>query len=362
MKGLSPRTRGSPTQIGGVRREIGPIPADAGEPAFRGAGRLRAGAYPRGRGGALRQGADGELGTGLSPRTRGSRSVPAVEQHVLGPIPADAGEPHSSLPVGGCRRAYPRGRGGAKQGRVIIDEAAGLSPRTRGSPQLPVRSAARGGPIPADAGEPCPSCPSCCPARAYPRGRGGACSPGQPTASTTGLSPRTRGSRRQAADCAHVVGPIPADAGEPRADAPDQDAPRAYPRGRGGADSGDHAVFGASGLSPRTRGSHAPHAHDQVSPGPIPADAGEPSSMTSSSSVTRAYPRGRGGAAAMAGGWINGVGLSPRTRGSPRGWAGADPGDGPIPADAGEPQVQSVLLEAKGAYPRGRGGAGKRRH
>ena len=53
-----------------------------------------------------------------------------------------------------CVRAYPRGRGGARQ--EITDESwyYGLSPRTRGSQQGAQDALLAAGPIPADAGEP----------------------------------------------------------------------------------------------------------------------------------------------------------------------------------------------------------------
>jgi len=91
-----------------------------------------------------------------------------------GPIPADAGEPDSDHCLAPCSRAYPRGRGGAGEHRQDVPGRVGLSPRTRGSRAQGDDLPRLVGPIPADAGEP-----------------------------TGCATPRSR------------VGPIPADAGEP---------------------------------------------------------------------------------------------------------------------------------------------------
>jgi len=50
-----------------------------------------------------------------------------------------------------------------------------------------------------------------------------------------GLSPRTRGSLDGARAAAAAYGPIPADAGEPTTNVSPERSRRAYPRGRGGA-------------------------------------------------------------------------------------------------------------------------------
>jgi len=72
----------------------------------------------------------------------------------IGSIPACAGEP---APVGIPRRpawVYPRVRGGAVHGLYAAINAAGLSPRARGSPGMDRYNAAKKRSIPACAGEP----------------------------------------------------------------------------------------------------------------------------------------------------------------------------------------------------------------
>ena len=111
-------------------------------------------AYPRGRGGAVAMVRMGRMPSGLSPRTRGSPIIPIVAIIALGPIPADAGEPECGLADVAGVGAYPRGRGGARWASQGSQPVRGLSPRTRGSLQRQRRRHHRQGPIPADAGEP----------------------------------------------------------------------------------------------------------------------------------------------------------------------------------------------------------------
>jgi len=78
-------------------------------------------------------------------------------------------------------------------------------------------------------------------------------------------------------------------------------------------------------------------ASDSAAQGPIPADAGEPQSVEPDLEDARAYPRGRGGAVLRDVQALMQWGLSPRTRGSLANRQGTAPPPGPIPADAGEP-------------------------
>ena len=355
--GLSPRTRGSHGRGRVPARQAGPIPADAGEPRGRTAGRCSVGAYPRGRGGAhvLHEGLG--AGEGLSPRTRGSRVPRCGAARAEGPIPADAGEPCGPTPSISALRAYPRGRGGAGHGLQHVEAEAGLSPRTRGSRGDGADGANAVGPIPADAGE--PDYPHRRHHRpwAYPRGRGGARMRARRRGGRGGLSPRTRGSPLGEPGQPAGEGPIPADAGEPSTSAATASPSRAYPRGRGGARIPAHGRSSMTGLSPRTRGSLRSWAFTGRPWGPIPADAGEPDRHWRLGHRDRAYPRGRGGARRLVERRNRGEGLSPRTRGSQRHRRLEQLAQGPIPADAGEPCVSRCVRRFPGAYPRGRGGA-----
>ena len=121
----------------------------------------------------LRRGVGGAVGRGLSPRRRGNPKSPITTTMQMGPIPAQAGEP---LPAGQqprIPRAYPRAGGGTTVTERVYIACPGLSPRRRGN--LPVRSdCVRGsGPIPAQAGEPNSGPASPTIYGAYPRAGGG---------------------------------------------------------------------------------------------------------------------------------------------------------------------------------------------
>ncbi len=112
----------------------------------------------------------------------------------------------------------------------------------------------------------------------------------------TGLSPRTRGSRRQLPDFRIRARSIPAHAGEPDRPIRGTSCARVYPRARGGAWRAIPLGMMRAGLSPRTRGSRSPASGLWAIAGSIPAHAGEPNAALHSGQF--------------------GEGLSPRTRGS----------------------------------------------
>ena len=199
----------------------------------------------------------------------------------------------------------------------------GLSPRTRGSHVTARCCASRNGSIPANAGEPCPGGRSGYAWWVYPRERGGASLRRPSAASASGLSPRTRGSHAANYPASNRVGSIPANAGEPRGPSPHRPRHGVYPRERGGASSRCLTESWHVGLSPRTRGSHAVPGRRDCDRGSIPANAGEPSARDASGAPGRVYPRERGGAEKQPPRQGGLEGLSPRTRGSRRPSQGA---------------------------------------
>src|SRR5690606_34910898 len=134
--GLSPRTRGSRVTVAERPERRGSIPAHAGEPTGFPPGHGLLGVYPRARGGALQAVVEGGEGGGLSPRTRGSPCQGGVVLGPEGSIPAHAGEPLNHLATGPCPKVYPRARGGAPVKTMPKGLSTGLSPRTRGSRHL----------------------------------------------------------------------------------------------------------------------------------------------------------------------------------------------------------------------------------
>ena len=112
----------------------GSIPANAGEPPAPASRAGRSRVYPRERGGTFGERDDDEDVLGLSPRTRGNPARVDQLADGLGSIPANAGEPSFNTPTRTPRWVYPRERGGTIKARQEVEEAAGLSPRTRGNP------------------------------------------------------------------------------------------------------------------------------------------------------------------------------------------------------------------------------------
>ena len=257
------------------------------------------------------------MSVGLSPRTRGSLQRGPSGRRWHGSIPANAGEPRRSCSRPRGRRVYPRERGGAGARAGKRRRSTGLSPRTRGSRQRKLLHDPPVGSIPANAGE--PPRPATCrpPSGVYPRERGGA-----------GMWSAAAGA---------AAGSIPANAGEPQGHPDRPRRPRVYPRERGGA--GQRALLAQlfEGLSPRTRGSHPRNCFQRRRRRSIPANAGEPVQLGAAGHRPQVYPRERGGAGFATPYAAFHEGLSPRTRGS----RSAPPANvamwGSIPANAGEP-------------------------
>ena len=295
-RGLSPRTRGSQAVARAGWGRYGSIPAHAGEPfapRTLGPGSV---VYPRARGGAADPQWVERCQRGLSPRTRGSRSGLYSARGKAGSIPAHAGEPSTRRARGPGPRVYPRARGGAGhvEGRERLP--SGLSPRTRGSPNVFPPESSGAWSIPAHAGEPVQAATARQTCGVYPRARGGAGARQAAGAARAGLSPRTRGSHEARTRSRIVSRSIPAHAGEPPGNRAKVLLLEVYPRARGGAVKRERVIERIPGLSPRTRGSHGRDGQDRPAPRSIPAHAGEPQAGVTTRRGRMVYPRARGGA------------------------------------------------------------------
>ena len=190
--GLSPRLRGNPLEKPDAREETRSIPAPAGEPTLPARTRWHYRVYPRACGEpASRAGSRAALS--VYPRACGGTSPwqrPALQ---VGSIPAPAGEPSHRWAPAPNRTVYPRACGGTLSGGCWACPAMGLSPRLRGNPMKRYHYIAYGRSIPAPAGEPGCNRPSRSPFPVYPRACGGTVIRLQSKYSTTGLSPRLRG-------------------------------------------------------------------------------------------------------------------------------------------------------------------------
>ena len=193
--GLSPLARGNQCQGDSDDREKGPIPARAGEPAWRATGCAARWAYPRSRGGTVTTSVSMGASGGLSPLARGNLEEGNFEHGRLGPIPARAGEPPAVVMIHSRDWAYPRWRGGTAKPWPPWTPGQGLSPLARGNLQLQHQEGQAGGPIPARAGEPENSVAERRLSRAYPRSRGGTGFWAVLGHCGGGLSPLARGNR-----------------------------------------------------------------------------------------------------------------------------------------------------------------------
>ena len=212
------------------------------------------------------------------------------------------------------------------------------------------------GPIPARAGEPKSSPARRSSSRAYPRSRGGTTLSAASPPSSWGLSPLARGNHKLAIQVSAQQGPIPARAGEPPRQKPGRSLSRAYPRSRGGTRFCQVQGHVEQGLSPLARGNRDEAVELVCFRGPIPARAGEPVSKPSRPSPAWAYPRSRGGTAVWGVAEAAESGLSPLARGNRSSGRGGQLHLGPIPARAGEPPMKLLRLALAWAYPRSRGG------
>ena len=131
-----------------------------------------------------------------------------------------------------------------------------------------------------------------------------------------------RGNRATSDKTYHLLGPIPACAGQPRS-APD--TPQrcwAYPRVCGATGVAIAGIATLAGLSPRVRGNHSPAGAEAGQIGPIPACAGQPPARTLAACPFRAYPRVCGATEKFALPVLLYLGLSPRVRGNLVGFDG----------------------------------------
>ena len=173
VSGLSPPTRGNRQwryQHAPLPRSI---PAHAGEPDIIMALPIAGMVYPRPRGGTLRNRRAYWNRMGLSPPTRGNRQDRDRVLRRLGSIPAHAGEPRTCAPTSPAPTVYPRPRGGTQAAAVSASVRKGLSPPTRGNRSIRCGCWLRRGSIPAHAGEPRYRQDGGAGGGVYPRPRGG---------------------------------------------------------------------------------------------------------------------------------------------------------------------------------------------
>ena len=255
-----------------------------------------------------------------------------------GSIPAHTGKP--------CRggrwtcpgRVYPRPHGEAGRQVPATFRSAGLSPPTRGSPNVLVALREPQRSIPAHTGKPPGRRRSVRPSAVYPRPHGEAATATTTTRPRRGLSPPTRGSHHDLHAPVPGRGSIPAHTGKPARSKRSGCPMRVYPRPHGEASASFCRRESVLGLSPPTRGSRLPPLADGHGGGSIPAHTGKPRWPGSLPPPTWVYPRPHGEAHLARRRRVDAVGLSPPTRGSPSRSGGNSTRRGSIPAHTGKPQ------------------------
>ena len=214
-------------------------------------------------------------------------------------------------------------------------------------------------PIPACAGQPVAHHFVLCAGGAYPRVCGATANRCSALARFAGLSPRVRGNLTLGLCAAPIPGPIPACAGQPAGHLEGRMPGGAYPRVCGATETTPQWPSLPWGLSPRVRGNPETPTRQQPGNGPIPACAGQPLEHFRKVAAVGAYPRVCGATQSSFLPCLSCQGLSPRVRGNRALLLFVPRLLGPIPACAGQPLTQRDITDKAGAYPRVCGATGR---
>ena len=297
--GPSPRARGILLCDPGPLGLEGSIPASAGNPA----GPISVSAlhwvHPRERGESFAGAPLSRPVGGPSPRARGILAARARAVHILGSIPASAGNPHRHQIHLSLSRVHPRERGESLGRRPLRLHETGPSPRARGIPRRGRRRRRWPRSIPASAGNPPRRRWSCCGNWVHPRERGESWLIFAHSVVHYGPSPRARGIPSAAHGRRGRAGSIPASAGNPMIRAASRTTYTVHPRERGESVTTLRRIGISWGPSPRARGIHLQAAEPREKVGSIPASAGNPASCGMVSAIVPVHPRERGESAVL---------------------------------------------------------------
>ncbi len=335
--GLSPRVRGN-RELGRRRgHRLGSIPARAGQPGGWTAWGTRSRVYPRACGATSVRNCRPSAEWGLSPRVRGNHIRSRSHRRNLGSIPARAGQPIGAAIGLNGSEVYPRACGATLQAAGLAPPIGGLSPRVRGNRRRAGKSPDVGGSIPARAGQPQCLARRTPPSAVYPRACGATLHGAHGLGLGGGLSPRVRGNQTLPLVSAFNRRSIPARAGQPSLDLAMSPGMWVYPRACGATRWRSSMATRRRGLSPRVRGNRFTLFRPLGLTGSIPARAGQPGGWTPWSTRSRVYPRACGATRHRGAPGIPARGLSPRVRGNRRHQGIRGRVCGSIPARAGQP-------------------------
>ena len=255
---------------------------------------------------------------------------------------------------------HPRARGEQRCPGSPGREAIGSSPRTRGTDTGAGRPPLSSRFIPAHAGNRCTRPSWVPPTPVHPRARGEQQGAQVRTPEYSGSSPRTRGTGVEGQDAGRIQRFIPAHAGN-RAPFPTSQVPATvHPRARGEQARVAQVVPGATGSSPRTRGTAAVQQHGVRPHRFIPAHAGNSRRPTCGLWRASVHPRARGEQLRMAAAVSLSAGSSPRTRGTDSRMPTPSPWPRFIPAHAGNRCKSRGPTMPAAVHPRARGEQGER--
>ena len=294
----------------------------------------------------------GTARTGSSPRMRGSLLRVLETGGVRGIIPAHAGLTVVLRAGVHVMRDHPRACGAHRLRLTVMRSASGSSPRMRGSPCREVGHGSADGIIPAHAGLTDARPPEDGPNRDHPRACGAhTCSSGI-VVSSTGSSPRMRGSQGLTQADLADKGIIPAHAGLTEGRHVRVTGSGDHPRACGAHCMAYGNPLNYQGSSPRMRGSRSSKRSFPSPPGIIPAHAGLTKEKSEKVLDRGDHPRACGAHHGLATVVAIVQGSSPRMRGSRGGRRRTRRGLGIIPAHAGLTVADDVFDKSHRDHPR----------
>jgi len=292
--GSSPRVRGTASFCTPKKEAHRFIPAGAGNRRSSSPRNGQMPVHPRGCGEQIAYRAAEKPTRGSSPRVRGTDDNMARAADMGRFIPAGAGNSPVSQIACSAFAVHPRGCGEQKLERAERVNAAGSSPRVRGTvtPAPPALAAWRF--IPAGAGNRCRRSCRLYPGAVHPRGCGEQTTITRQCRRRGGSSPRVRGTAAQCHDRWPVGRFIPAGAGNSDGPAEIREQMAVHPRGCGEQERGRHDQRDRRGSSPRVRGT-APQVRASATVHRfIPAGAGNRKPKDGQHSGGAVHPRGCG--------------------------------------------------------------------
>ena len=354
-EGSSPLARGlrgaSPST--GLTRRI--IPARAGFTPLRRTRGWPRGDHPRSRGVYPKEAEAAAATTGSSPLARGLRRGVACPRRGWRIIPARAGFTLPRTCTHSRSRDHPRSRG--VYGWLVASplDTLGSSPLARG---LRVRVAVQEtvvGIIPARAGFTRKQNGVCRGIGDHPRSRGVYSRTASAHSRAAGSSPLARGLRGRSGHPEPVAGIIPARAGFTETSPEREPRPPDHPRSRGVYRGQWLDSWDLTGSSPLARGLRPCGRRPDGPPGIIPARAGFTRRRASRSPASADHPRSRGVYAIRIMALLRNLGSSPLARGLPISSNRSSTLGGIIPARAGFTRLPSRGSVFSRDHPRSRG-------